>query len=52
LIEEGEYLSDGEYFDVKIKAHKTGTNKGVIFIFTNVSAQKRLEREILLKKYS
>jgi hypothetical protein len=47
--EKGQLIQDkdgtnvgGTYFDVRIKAHQSSQGRCVIFIFTNVSAEKEL----------
>jgi hypothetical protein len=42
----------GSYYDVRIKTHWSGSNRCVIFVFTNVSAEKDLQRELVMKQYS
>ena len=44
--------SFGSYYDVRIKTHWSGSNRCVIFVFTNVSAEKDLQRELVMKQYS
>ena len=38
----GQVESNGVYYDVRIKTHYFGTERQVVFIFTNVSAEKDL----------
>lgn len=42
---------NGVYYDVRIKTHYFGTNRQVVFVFTNVSAEKDLQRELVGKQY-
>ena len=42
---------NGVYYDVRIKTHYFGTQRQVVFVFTNVSAEKGLQREIVMKQY-
>jgi len=39
----------GDHYDVRIKTHWSGSNRCVIFVFTNVSAEKNLQRELVMK---
>lgn len=40
------------YYDIRIKAHNGLRDKCVVFIFTDVSAEKELQREQVMKKYT
>ena len=42
---------NGVYYDVRIKTHYWGTQRQVVFVFTNVSAEKELQRELVMKQY-
>lgn len=42
----------GSHYDVRIKTHWSGSNRCVIFVFTNVSAEKNLQRELVMKQYT
>lgn len=39
---QGQVESNGVYYDVRVKTHYFGTERQVVFIFTNVSAEKDL----------
>ena len=47
---EGQNIN-GVYYDVRIKTHYWGTQRQVVFVFTNVSAEKELQRELVMKQY-
>jgi hypothetical protein len=41
---------DNLYYDVRIKSHKVfGSKDQIMFVFTNVSAEKELQRELVMK---
>jgi signal transduction histidine kinase len=40
---------DGVYYDVRIRTHFFGGEKQVVFAFTNISAEKELQREIAMR---
>lgn len=42
---------NGTYYDVRIKTHYFGTQRQIVFVFTNVSAEKGLQRELVMKQY-
>ena len=35
---------NGVYYDVRVKTHYFGTQRQIVFVFTNVSAEKELQR--------
>jgi len=37
---------------VRIKSHYSKGQRQVVFVFTNVSAEKELQRELVMKQYS
>ena len=43
---------NGDFYDVRIKTHYFGGQRQVVFVFTNVSAEKELQRELVMKEYS
>lgn len=43
---------NGVFYDVRIKTHYFGGQRQVVFVFTNVSAEKELQRELVMKEYS
>lgn len=52
-VEQGQSSQfNGVYYDVRIKTHYFGTQRQIVFVFTNVSAEKELQREIVMKQYS
>ena len=42
---------NGTYYDVRIQSHYFGTQRQIVFVFTNVSAEKGLQRELVMKQY-
>ena len=42
-------INDGVFYDIRIKAHVVQDEQQVIFVFTNVSAEKDLQRELVMK---
>jgi hypothetical protein len=43
---------NGVFYDVRIKTHYFGGQRQVVFVFTNVSAEKDLQRELTMKQFS
>ena len=43
---------NGTYYDVRIKTHYFRNQRQIVFVFTNVSAEKDLQRELVMKQYS
>ena len=43
---------DGAFYDVRIKSHSNDQGKQVIFIFTDVSDGKELQRQQVMGKYT
>jgi hypothetical protein len=43
---------NGIFYDVRIKTHYFGGQRQVVFVFTNVSAEKDLQRELTMKQFT
>jgi signal transduction histidine kinase len=43
---------NGIFYDVRIKTHYFGGQRQVLFVFTNISAEKDLQRELTMKEYA